>query len=238
MNKQAANLRPIPNRSVVDRVIDRITDAIISGQYAPGEKIPTEDQLAAMLGVARNSVREAVKVLVSLGVLEIRRAEGTFVTEGTRSELFNPMLYGVIAQKSGLADLIEMRRVLEEGVTRLAIEKGTDEDMNKIAKQAETFIAALESKPYDYDRIMQCDINFHKSIEDACHNSLLPNICQVITRLTVPSRMETLRRGLEGGNLQYFIDCHKMLAQVVTTRNEDSVARAIAYHYNMWREQK
>jgi GntR family transcriptional repressor for pyruvate dehydrogenase complex len=238
MNKEASNLRPIPNRSVVDRVIDRITDAIISGQYAPGEKIPTEDQLAAMLGVARNSVREAVKVLVSLGVLEIRRAEGTFVTEGTRSELFNPVLYGVIAQKSGLADLIEMRRVLEEGVTRLAIEKGTDEDMTEISKQAETFITALETQPYDYDYLMQCDIAFHKSIENACRNSLLPNICQVITRLTVPSRRETLRRGLEGGDVQYFIYCHRMLKDVVTGRKTEKVAEAIGYHYNMWREQK
>ncbi len=238
MNKEASNLRPIPNRSVVDRVIDRITDAIIAGQYAPGEKIPTEDQLATMLGVARNSVREAVKVLVSLGVLEIRRAEGTFVTAGIPGELFSPVLYGVIAQKSGLSDLIEMRRVLEEGAIRLAIEKGTDEDMEEISRKAEIFIAALEAHPYDYDYLMQCDIAFHNSIENACHNSILPNICQVITRLTVPTRRETLRRGLEGGNAQYFIDCHRMLKDVVTRRKAESVAEAIAYHYNMWREQK
>ena len=238
MNSEAAYFRPIPNRSVVDRVIDRITDTIITGQYKPGEKIPTEDQLASMLGVARNSVREAVKVLVSLGVLEIRRAEGTFVTTGIPGGLFNPVLYGIIMQTSALTDLIETRRILEDGVTRLAIEKGTDEDMDIIERRKSEFFDALENSPFDYDLIMRLDIAFHKSIEDACHNALLSNMCQVITRLTIPSRLETVRQGIEAGNVQYFIECHQTLAEVVINRRLDSVTKAIDYHYNMWREQE
>lgn len=74
----AEYLKKINRSSVVQRVIDRLTEAIVSGELKPGDRIPTEMELAEQMGVARNSIREAVKILVYIGVLEIRRADGTF----------------------------------------------------------------------------------------------------------------------------------------------------------------
>lgn len=78
----AEYLKKINRSSVVQRVIDRLTEAIVSGELKPGDRIPTEMELAEQMGVARNSIREAVKILVYIGVLEIRRADGTFVCDG------------------------------------------------------------------------------------------------------------------------------------------------------------
>lgn len=78
--------KKIKNKSVVQTVVDSITKAIINGELRPGDKIPTEMELADSFGVGRNSIREAIKILVYYGILEIRRAEGTFVCNGfTRS---------------------------------------------------------------------------------------------------------------------------------------------------------
>ncbi len=74
----AEYLKKINRSSVVQRVIDRLTEAIVSGELKPGDRIPTEMELAEQMGVARNSIREAVKILVYIGVLEIRRADGNF----------------------------------------------------------------------------------------------------------------------------------------------------------------
>ena len=74
--------KKIKNKSVVQTVVDSITKAIITGDLKPGDKIPTEMELAESFGVGRNSIREAIKILVYYGVLEIRRAEGTFVCDG------------------------------------------------------------------------------------------------------------------------------------------------------------
>lgn len=70
--------KKIKNKSVVQTVVDSITKAIINGELRPGDKIPTEMELAESFGVGRNSIREAIKILVYYGILEIRSAEGTF----------------------------------------------------------------------------------------------------------------------------------------------------------------
>ncbi len=238
MDKNEFGMKPINNRSVVDLVMERITDAILSRQYKPGDKIPTEEQLSEALGVGRNPVREAVKVLVALGVLEIRRAEGTYVA-GTYSErMFNPVLYGMIVEQSALEDLIEVRRVFDQGVAQLAIAKGTEKDMENIRSQCEEFIHQLQHFNGNLEILLQCDINFHRSIEAAAHNALLPNLSQVITKLTIPSRRETIRRGMEAGNVQYFIDCHRLLADVIINRQSERVLETINDHYDMWSEGK
>ena len=79
--------KKIKNKSVVQTVVDSITKAIIAGDLKPGDKIPTEMELAESFGVGRNSIREAIKILVYYGVLEIRRAEGTFVCDGFNKSL-------------------------------------------------------------------------------------------------------------------------------------------------------
>ena len=79
-------LKPINTKSVVQQVVDRLTQALINKELRPGDKIPTEKELASTFGAARNSVREAIKILISFGVLEIRRPEGTFVTNGLPME--------------------------------------------------------------------------------------------------------------------------------------------------------
>jgi len=231
---EAVELKPIKNGSVVDMVMDRITDAIITGQYKPGDKIPTEEKLSAALGVARNSVREAVKVLVALGVLEIRRADGTFVARGYSEHMFHSALYGMIVEGSAIQDIIELRRIFEEGVTQIAIARGTLEDMELVGRRRDELIELLNSYGGDIEAIIQSDVAFHQSIEAAAHNALLPNVSRVITRLTIPSRRETTRHAIESGNLDFLIRSHQMLADIVINRKGDKVLEAIQYHYNMW----
>ena len=117
-------LKKVKNPSVVQQVIDSLTDAMIRKELRPRDKIPTENELSESLGVARNSVREAIKILVFLGVLEIRRPEGTFVCDGFSESMINPMIYGIILNQGDSWDsLMELREMTEAGVIRLAIEK-------------------------------------------------------------------------------------------------------------------
>ena len=111
-------------------MIDSLTEAMIQKELRPGDKIPTENELSESLGVARNSVREAIKILGFLGVLEIRRPEGTFGCNGFSESMINPMIYGIILNQGDSYDsLMELREMTEAGVLRLAMEKQTKEDM-------------------------------------------------------------------------------------------------------------
>ena len=128
----AEYLKKINRSSVVQRVIDRLTEAIVSGELKPGDRIPTEMELAEQMGVARNSIREAVKILVYIGVLEIRRADGTFVCDGFSESLIDPMVYGIILNQQNEQELNELRTMIESGVMRLAIEKASDEELAEL----------------------------------------------------------------------------------------------------------
>ena len=112
MEERVSYLKKLNSESVVQQVINCLTDAIIHKELRPGDKIPTEMELAQTLGVGRNSIREAIKILVYLGVLEIRRAEGTFVCEGWSESMIDPLIYGIILDKSDSYDnLMELREI-------------------------------------------------------------------------------------------------------------------------------
>ena len=85
-------LKRIKSESVVQQIIDSLVEAMIRKELKPGDQIPTEMELAERLGVGRNSVREAIKILVYFGVLEIRRAEGTYVCEGFTDTMIDPII--------------------------------------------------------------------------------------------------------------------------------------------------
>ena len=152
MNQNSSYLKKLSNESVVQRVINCLTDAMIHKELRPGDKIPTELELSETLGVGRNSIREAIKILVYLGVLEIRRAEGTFVCEGFSESMIDPMIYGIILDKADSYDnLMELREMMESGVVRLAMTKYTEEDMQNLEENLystlEETMARLESMP-------------------------------------------------------------------------------------------
>ena len=119
MSQNISYLKKLNNESVVQRVINCLTDAMINKELRPGDKIPTELELSETLGVGRNSIREAIKILVYLGVLEIRRAEGTFVCEGFTESMIDPMIYGIILDKADSYDnLMELREMMEAEIGR------------------------------------------------------------------------------------------------------------------------
>ena len=127
MAEEVSYLKNLKSESVVQKVINCLTDAMVTKQLKPGDKIPPEPELAAALGVARTSVREATKILTYLGVLESKRAEGTFVTSGFKESMIDPMVYGIILnQDDDFKSLIELREMMEVGMLRLAMSKHTE----------------------------------------------------------------------------------------------------------------
>ena len=118
-------MKPIRMKSASDIVVERLTEAIIDGQINPGDKIPTEPELASSFCVGRNTVREAVRTLVAYGILEIRRPEGTFVCRTFKPQTINPLIYSMILQKKeSYQDLIGLRQCIEFGTLQVIMDQG------------------------------------------------------------------------------------------------------------------
>ena len=155
-------------RSVVDKVTDGIVSGIISGRFQPGSKLPTEVELCREYEAGRNSVREAVKKLEANGVVYIKRADGTFVSESYNQKLLDPMLYQIILRKNSWKDFVQLRAVIEIGTLNVILEKELEQ--KKIQKlyeiQEKMQIVLNEPKP-DPDKIMEADTEFHTGIAES-----------------------------------------------------------------------
>ena len=133
MNDTPGYVKNLKKESVVQSVINCLTDAMRNKELKPGDRIPPEPELAASMGVARSSVREAIKILSYLGVLESKRSEGTFVCSGFQESMIDPMIYGIILNQDSFDNLMELREMVETGIMRLASQKYDEEDGQKSA---------------------------------------------------------------------------------------------------------
>ena len=125
-------LKSLKKESVVQSVINRLTEGMRSGELKPGDRIPPEPELAETLGVARSSVREAIKILTYLGVLESKRSEGTFVCSGYSESMIDPMVYGIILNQDSFENLMELREMTEVGMIRLAMEHHDEHELAEL----------------------------------------------------------------------------------------------------------
>ncbi len=229
-------LEPIGNRSVVDKVIDRITSAIVEGELVPGSRLPTETELGEAFGVGRNSIREAIKTLVSLGILEIKRSEGTFVRKEFSEQMINPLLYGLILEKDSSKSIIELRRIFEVGTIQAAISKVDEKQLKIIKETLDALIALLNAPNPNYQEVLEADIAFHKAIEQSLNNHLILRISDFITKLTYSSIGRTIRKHIESGNAQFLVETHTKIFNLLLNRDVDTVEEVMDESYMYWKD--
>ena len=206
--------KPVKDMTVVEQVIDRLTNAMINKEIRPGDKLPPEMELASIFGVGRNSIREAIKVLTSYGVLETRRPEGTFVTRGFSDRMINPLLYGIILNQSDSIDsLKELREMIDFGILQLAATKATDEDIKLLSERLDTLKRRL--KTGKTDKIFEADDNFHEAISLAAHNPLAAQIARMVRKLTSDIRRKTLRNMVKLKKMNEMEQAHQIMFDVV-----------------------
>lgn len=182
--------------SLTDKAIARIRELIQSGELAPGSKLPPEPQLAAQLGLSRNLMREAVKVLAVARVLEVRRGDGTYVTS-LQPDLLLGGLGGAVELLQGdtgtLLDLMEVRRLFEPVATALAATRIGAEGLAEV----ERHLAAMREARDDVELLNRHDAAFHRAVLAATGNDTLVTLLEGISGQTVRAR---IWRGLVDGD--------------------------------------
>lgn len=241
MSKEGSILSTsLQNKSVVENIIDKIISAIIAGELAPGDQLPTEIELCRDLGVGRNSVREAIKKLEAYGVVYIKRAEGTFVSETCSQKMLDPMLYGLILQKKSWGDLIGLRSVIDIGTLHVVMSRELDEeDREEFHRILEEMEKSLKKESPSVDEIIDVDMRFHMAIARATKNEPVVNITEYITRITLPSRNATVRRILETpGETENFLELHRQMVEIIEKKDYSRVDEVVMDHYVYWKESK
>ena len=234
MAEQAGYLKSLKSESVVQRVINCLTDAMVNKELKPGDKLPTEPELAAAFGVARTSVREATKILTYMGVLESRRAEGTFVTQGVQESMIDPMVYGIILnQGDDFNSLMELRQLTEVGILRLAIKKGNPEGLETVRRALDKFEDAVAGKKEGdlVEAAFQADNAFHDAVSALCQNALVDKINRVVRVLTHAVRLKTVKTMVQSGRGKELLQAHWKIYDLLRTRNIENLDEVIHNTY-------
>ena len=223
-------LKRIKSESVVQQIIDTLIGAMIRRELRPGDQIPTEMELAESLGVGRNSVREAIKILVYFGVLEIRRPEGTYVCDGFTETMIDPIIYGIILDKAGSYEyLMELREIMEAGVMKLAMKNAEPEEFESLRIQLDRMKREIEIG--NVDRIFHEDNEFHRIVTSMGHNPLVQKIEGVVMTLTHSMRYETVKTMIESGKGQESYEAHEKLYKMLANKDEEQLNENVRNTY-------
>lgn len=182
---------PSPNRSQTDVVVQGIKDMITDGTLRPGSRLPIERDLAAMLNVSRGPLREGVRALAIMGVLETKQGAGTYVTSLEPSLLLGPMSFLVdLHAESDASHLQSVRRVLEmeaAGLAALRMDEEALDEAEATLREVEVLVSATDE--HDIEAFIDADVRFHRVIASSSGNTALEALIEGLASRTVRGRL-------------------------------------------------
>lgn len=222
--------------SAVDHVVGEIIDSIISGELKPGDRMPTEPELSRKYHVGRNSVREAIKQLEAFGILYIRRADGTYITDSYDGRMLDPMLYSLILREHDWKDFVQLRAVIDIGTLHVALR---DSNVTAIVPVLRRILEAMQEEcdreQPDINRLLEMDFRFHNTIAGSINNPQINTVNDYITRLSMPSRRQSIEKWIRDGKAETFIELHREIVDVIEKRDVSRIEQVIEAHYIYWR---
>lgn len=223
MVTQQRNLfQPVRRSRVYEDIVRQIQDLIADRHLQPGDRLSGERELAEVLSVSRQSVREALRVLDYIGVVEVRPGEGTFVATTPPTPL-DPSLYSLFSERKFLLDLIEARRILEEGIVHLAARRATRDDLDAI----EEFLKTRETELADGKHDVESDLAFHAMLAETTDNPVMLSAIRHLNEMWLQSREKTGRRPTSPQKALRF---HNQILQAVRRRQPTAARRILRRH--------
>lgn len=222
----------IKTPKVYDQVIEQIKNKIKSGEIKKGDKLPSEREMAESLNVSRTSVREALRALEVIGLVESRQGAGNYIRTNFDNSLFEPLSIMFMLQESSLEDIYDLRETLELQCARLSAKNIEDDELEFLTILLDRMYIAKSEK-----ESLELDIKFHHLIAKSSRNVLLINILEVISQLMdefiKKSRMQILH---EGNTRENILEIHENLVRALKCRDELKVCNAMKEHFDLIRK--
>ena len=197
----------------IESAINKLRDLIVSGELSPGDRLLPEPDLAAQLGVSRNTLREAVRALIQARVLDVRRGDGTYVTSLEPNLLLSGLSFVVdLMQDHTLVEVAEVRRILEPAATALAATRIDDATVEKVRTALERMQAAKTT-----EELVAEDAEFHRLIFQASGNSTLEAILSALVSQTRKARV--WRAESRGGPTAITLVEHRRIVDALAERD-------------------
>jgi GntR family transcriptional repressor for pyruvate dehydrogenase complex len=224
-------LEPIRPKRISEEIVNQIKQLISRGDLKPGDRIPSERDLATMLGVSRPSVREAIMVLEAMGFLDSRQGGGTFVRALTESSIMDP-LAKLVEKKDPelLRALAEVRMGLESWSAFLAAKRADDEDLAELQR----IYTVMEKQAARGGWNSDVDAEFHYAITAASHNSLQMHVLDSIHSIFQATIQVALMEFYQqDGQIQILLTHHREIMEAIAARQPELARQKMMVHLSM-----
>lgn len=232
IRQEEVRLKPVERTRLSDVAVQQIRDLIFSGQLKPGDQLPPERDLVEQLGVSRSSVREALRTLQGMGLLEVKPGSGAFVSADLgESKVISLWMTWLLEHEHAVLDLLEAREALETRAAILAAERITDEELEHLDRLVVEMELCAERR--EIQKLVACDREFHDQICRASRNQFITTLNASLyaaldeVRTSVFTLLPTMRSAL--------IAEHQAIYQALRSRNAHRVWQTVSYHFDSFR---
>ncbi|MEU6105491.1 FadR/GntR family transcriptional regulator [Streptomyces flaveolus] len=210
--------------AVTDEAIEKIKGMIVSGALRPGDRLPKESELAAGLGLSRNSLREAVRALSLIRILDVRQGDGTYVTSLDPQLLLEALGFVVDFHRDDtVLEFLAVRRILEPAATAMAASRIGERELDELGDRLD----ALGDDP-SVEELVAADLEFHRAVVGASGNSVL---CSLLEGLSGPTARARVLRGLtEDGAVGRTLEEHRAILAALRDRDAEAARSWATVH--------
>lgn len=216
-------LRPLVRPRLYEQVVERLLSHVLQAGLGPGDRLPSERDLAAHLGVSRASVRQAITVLQTQNIFEVRHGDGTYLKRLTLED--EPMAR-LIKRRRHLPEVLEARAALEVKIAELAAQRRTTQDLHHLDAALQDMEADIEAGGIGLD----ADATFHRGLALAAHNQILLGLMDSLSDDIAETRFESLS---QPGRPPRSLAGHRRIAHAVEAREPARAAAAMQEHVEL-----
>jgi GntR family transcriptional regulator, transcriptional repressor for pyruvate dehydrogenase complex len=226
-------VKPIEKETIPNKIIREIKHLIDSGQLQPGSRLPPERDFAQMLNVSRPSLREALRALSFLGVVENRQGDGTFLADDSVKLPTDALGILLTIRRGTLIEVYEARIAFETYATKLAAERHTKEDLQLLKANLETAKKNLD----DPEKFLEYDMEFHRLLAEISKNQIILKIVEKLHHMFFPIRV-LLHRQFEKEHyrIDFNYQDHEMILKYIEARDGENALIYVKKHFEKYRD--
>ncbi|MFD3156364.1 FadR/GntR family transcriptional regulator [Haloimpatiens sp. FM7330] len=218
--------KPVKSEKVYEQVIEQIKNMIADGTLKKGDKLLSERELSQQFNVSRSSVREALRALQIIGLIECRHGEGNFIRESFEDSLFQPLSIMFMLQESRPSEILELRKIIESETAALAAKRINEEELRELHKLVEL----LKNADDENEKVI-LDKKFHYKIAHASKNFLILNILNSISYIMdifiKDARLKIMKKD-ENKNMIY--QQHNSIYEALASHNLEKTSEMMKRH--------
>lgn len=219
--------------SASDAVIEAVKSLLIDGSLQVGDRLPNEFEIATSLQLSRGSVREAMKILSAMGVVDIRRGDGTYISDRVGASMIEQLMLQLVKRERDTRELSEIREIIERGIVQLGTQNATRDQIDALWAVLDRQKREVEEERFDLDHLIASELAFHEAMVNCANNELLKLLYLYILELYLPAHYQDLNYEY---HMRTALEVHRPVIEAIANRDSEAGDRAIRETTRQWVE--